>query len=355
MKRAPSSLVIKISFRSYRKISTTAMSFFCNFTDNSDCSTLFEPVHVSFTVIHAILATAIILISLPINFLIIAAMIVYRKTLDKSIILAISVLISNTIAAITLTGEIAITSISRSWLFGYWGCQSITFVATCVLFARWATVGLISLDRFCRVFWTFKYMRHEMKVIISLLLLSWSISVAITITLFFCKAFTFYIIAPGCFFVEYTPEMTLANSIVINTLLWFIRVIALFLPIILYTIMYIKARQIRKQNPVITTADNSNAESARATQRRANRATITYFLMLNAFAIVNVMVIMNDVLGKIFRDNNVSIGVAIPVGFLITIIIQAYTLGDQAIILANSQNRKAVLNLLAKITKKSSM
>ena len=248
-----------------------------------------------------------------------------------------------------------VTSIARSWLFGYWGCQSVTFIATCALFARWVTVGLISLDRFCRVFWTFKYQRHETKSIISLLVLSWLISVVITIALFFCKAFTFFIGAPGCFFVEYTPEMTIVDSIATNVLLWFTRIIALIVPVILYTIMYIQARRIRKRNPVIATEDNPKAERSRAAQHRANRATVTYFLMLNAFAIVNIMIILKDILGKVFLDNNVSIQVAIPIGFFTTIIIQAYTLGDQAIILANRQNREAFLGLLGKIIKKQEL
>ena len=330
------------------------MSFFCNFTNDSDCSTVFEPVHLAFTVLHAIFASGIILTSIPTNLLLIVAMIVNRSKLDKSTILAVSVLISNTIATVFLTGEIVITSIARSWLFGYWGCQIITFVATCALFSRWITVGLISLDRFCRVFWTFKYPRYEKKVIITLLVLSWTISVVIAIILYFCNAYTFFIGAPGCFFVEYSPEMTLPNTVVTNVLLWFTRVIAMFFPAFLYTAMYVKARQIQKATPVITTSDNPDAaEAEKAAQRsRSNRGTITYCLMLVAFTVVNLIIIVKDVLGKVFLYFNVALEVAIPVGFLTTIIIQAYSLGDVAIILANAQNRKAFFDLLQKIAKK---
>ena len=326
------------------------MSFFCNFTNDSDCSTLFEQVHLSYTIVHAILLIGTILTSVPINLLLIVTMVLYRKSLDKSIILAVSVLISNIIASLSLTGEMVVTSIARSWLFGYWGCQGITFIATCALFSRWITVGFIALDRFCRVFWTFTYPRHESKVIISLLVLSWIISVVISLILFFCKSFTFFIGAPGCFFVEYNPEMTLPGIVVTNALLWITRIIAIFVPATLYTMMYVKAYEIRKKSPAVTITDSPDAAAEEKNARsRANKASLTYSLMLIAFVVVNLVIVLKDILGRVFLHFNVSIDIAIPIGFLTTAIIQAYCLGDLAIILANRQIRKSFFTLLAKI------
>ena len=52
------------------------------------------------------------------NGLLIAAMVIYCRELDLSLLMSISVLISNIIVSVFFTGSTAITSIGRSWLFG---------------------------------------------------------------------------------------------------------------------------------------------------------------------------------------------------------------------------------------------
>ena len=57
------------------------------------------------------------------------------------------------------------------------GCQIFAFIGTCGLFSRWIAIGLVSFDRFCRVFWPFKYQRQEKKAVITLLITSWAIAI----------------------------------------------------------------------------------------------------------------------------------------------------------------------------------
>ena len=113
------------------------------------------------------------------------AMVRHRSTLDSSIFLAISVLVSNTIVAIFLCGETVIVSLTRSWLLGYWGCQLIGIVIMFGALSRWMTIGCVSLDRFCRVFLPFSYPKIEQKIVVSLLVLSWTVSVVASVA-FFC-------------------------------------------------------------------------------------------------------------------------------------------------------------------------
>ena len=51
------------------------MSLLCNFTNDTYCTGLFEDVHVSITAIKSILSLGIVLISIPTNILLIAAMV----------------------------------------------------------------------------------------------------------------------------------------------------------------------------------------------------------------------------------------------------------------------------------------
>ena len=77
------------------------MNITCDFSNNgTDCSHVFEGVHISITIFQAIFALVIFLLAFPMNILLITAMIIYWHLLDKTILITISFLISNTILAL---------------------------------------------------------------------------------------------------------------------------------------------------------------------------------------------------------------------------------------------------------------
>ena len=176
----------------------------CNFSNDSDCSDLFQGVHIASTFLQAFLASIILLTSIPANVILMCAMVHYRNTLDSSVFLAISVLVSNTIVAIFFCGETVIVSLTRSWLLGYWGCA----------LSRWMTIGCVSLDQFCRVFLTFSYPKIEHKVIVSLLVLSWTVSVVASVAMFFLNAIDFSVNIPGCVLVTHSYSMSYTDTLI---------------------------------------------------------------------------------------------------------------------------------------------
>ena len=77
------------------------MSLTFNFSESDDnCSALFEGVPVSITALQACFTAAIVIISVPVNILMIVAMIMYHRLLDKTFIISISLLVSNTSMAV---------------------------------------------------------------------------------------------------------------------------------------------------------------------------------------------------------------------------------------------------------------
>ena len=140
----------------------------CNTSDGDfDCSPVFEGVPLPISIIQAILAFIILLVSVFFNILLAMAIILYRRFLDKSLIVSVSILISNTAVSVFLNGGVFLTTVSQTWLLGYWGCQIFGVMAIGGSFSRWILVGLLSVDRFCRVFYPFRYARQEKKVLIA--------------------------------------------------------------------------------------------------------------------------------------------------------------------------------------------
>ena len=219
-------------------------------------------------------------------------------------------------------------------------CQIIAFIGTIGLISRWIAVGLVSLDRFCRVFWPFVYQRHETKIIIYLLSSSWAVAISVSIVMWLSKTFAFNIAVPGCLFSE-APDMDKLHAFAIGIGFLVCLILGLILPTILYTIMYCKARQIHKKTPVVADTPD-NAASAREAQRKANRGTLIYVLMMIVFIGVNVLIVGN-IFVRVNLQKNLS---TILIEFWFHI--RSYVLGDVAIIFTNKQQRDAVKKLIKK-------
>ena len=133
-----------------------AMSMYCTLSENdSNCSSAFEGVDHLITSVQAVYAAIVILVSVPINIMFIAAFVRSRHLLDSSFALVISILVSNTITALFLSGQVFVTAVMQAWVLGYWGCQIFGFISTSATYSRWIAVGFLSLDRFCRRFLSF--------------------------------------------------------------------------------------------------------------------------------------------------------------------------------------------------------
>ena len=228
----------------------------CNFSNDSDCSYLFDGIPVYITALQALFAALLIMTSVPVNILLITSMIVYREMLDTSIILVISLLISNISVSLFLSGEVFLTSVARAWLFDYWGCQLIAFFILFGTSSCWILVGFLSLDRYCRVFYPFSYPRYDKKVNVILLMVS-LVMCGVLLPMVHALANTvgFDITLPGCHVVSF--EFTSAGATVVVSL---ITIVCGFfgglLPTILYTLMYIKARRLRSAvYPELTVPD----------------------------------------------------------------------------------------------------
>ena len=323
------------------------MSLLCNFTNDTYCTELFNDVHVSITAIKSILSLGIVLISIPTNILLIVAMVKNRNMLDNSVFLAISFLVANIIVSLFLGGSTVVTGLSRGWWFGFWGCQVSSFITTLGAFARWVTVGLLSFDRFCRVFLPFTYPRHENKVIIVLLVSSWAIALFAAVALSTTNAYTFVVSIPACLFTLFSPEMTQVQTILANIIVWICRVVGTFFPISLYTAMYCKARRLKKKDPTPDT--NSNTPQTLEARIRANKASLTYFFTTLAFIGANALIVLKDVTEWIFLSYNTPLGTVISCLFIFSLLIESYVIGDVIIILTNKQQRGAFKKLLKNI------
>ena len=322
------------------------MSLNCNFSESDDnCSSLFEGVPVSITALQACFAAAIFIVSVPMNILMIVAMIAYHRLLDKAFIISISFLVSNTLIAVFYSSQVFVTSIIREWVFGYWGCQLLAFFSSVGRLSRWITVGLLSVNQFCKVFFPFS---HPGKILAAILVSSWVFSLISVIVLHFGNGIGFDISHPGCS-LTINVSQSRAYFVPFMILLLCFIIAGTILPSILYTAMYLKARSLRRVQPI--QKSSSTHPKTPETRWRSNRANVTYCLLLLSFFIFVIMVSSRLVLSLFFTRSGVSRALSVAVYFLVTNLSQSYLIADLGILLINKDQRKVLWKLIGRFLK----
>ena len=260
----------------------------------SDCASYFDNIHPAFTITQACIAVVIILIGVPLNLLLIVALIKSRHLVDEGFMLCLSIFIANLILSITFGTSMFVASSTRSWPLGYRGCQFFGFVTYFVGTVRWMTLGMLSIDRFCRVFLPFRYARHSKTVLKILFLLPWVILLPTAIlplfningsydlyggltTCYYSSRCTEYVVCPITVQVPFT--VVLASGSV--------------LPIVLYTILYCKARRLRRaMRSHYATTEQQQMED----NERQNKATKTFALLVVTFSCYSSVIILIQLL-----------------------------------------------------------
>ena len=281
------------------RVSLAKMESSCEIRENgteSNCSSLFENIHPAFTIVQACIALLIVIFGVPLNLLLVVALIKFRHLMDEAFILCISIFFANTVVSFAMGSNIFLSSATRSWPLGYVGCEIYAFLTYSPIPVRWLTLGMLSIDRFCRVFFPFCYTRQSKIVLKILLIFPWIFTI-VNNSLTLTKVLrTYYFTAnlPGCFY-----QANCQGSSVCMASIYVESMILLgtgsILPVVLYTILYIKSRKmLRNANTCHVTSEQQKADN-----ERQNKATKTFALMVITFscysAVVFVIVLFRQI------------------------------------------------------------
>ena len=120
--------------------------------------------------------------------------------------------------------------------------------------------------------------------------------------------------------------------------------IGTILPVILYTIVYIKAKLLH--NKIVPAQISATDPQYIRSQEQWRRATITYGLLVPSFSSFASLVIIRIVLVSVFEKSVVSRSVSVCVVFIVTGFLQSYTFVDFGILLFNKDIRTFFLKLV---------
>ena len=318
----------------------------CSTKDNFDCAYLFEGVHPAFTIAQAIFTILIMIVTLPINAFLISAIIKFHEDLEGSFALCASVFISNMILTFSFGIGVVISSIARDWPLGSVGCQIFGTLVFIGLATRWMNIGVLCIDKFCRIVFPFCYSRHSSLVVKVLVSIPWAVTLIRIIPFQFGIGgrFQFIVQFPTCS-IQQKCSGLLCYSLVS---FWFVvsMVMGCALPIVLQTLMYLKSKKFTRETNVPQGTFGGVQAPRLLPSQIEKRANTTFCIMMAIFIIPTAIFLFLLVLNAFEQYNETPY---LPVFFVITDLFQLYVLLDLFLLWKNQQGKC----LLAKIRRKA--
>ena len=258
----------------------------------------------------------------------------FRRLHTLEFVVALQIVIIDLVLSFIAPPAILTHVIADNWLIGTSGCAIYGFLLFSAAFLRTLMLFLFVMDRFCVVFLPFWYPKHRKKILIIFSTISWVLpTVCSTLALPF--AFDCFSFLPFTRICSISPSCGFTCSVYINTLLAVFFLPAMIIPLILYSILYRKARMITASNA----SDSVNGNN----QLSEWRATITFFLMFLVLASVTIphllIHVVHNKIGDVFSPG-VSSFIRNASGCAISLLL----ILDPIIIMRNQDMREVLPN-----------
>lgn len=216
-------------------------------------------------VIQAIYYSIIILAGLFLNTLVIVLVVKYKKLHSLSYLVSLQVVVLNLLFSVTLIANL-VSAIANQWLLGEYACAITGLLYNIAALTRTLLMCVFVIDRYFAVVWPYFYPKHKFKITVSISIAAWVFSAVVAIAML-----------PGlldCYIFSVAAKTCLNSSVCGPTCFIYTRsysvvlVPATILPIVLYGLLYYKARKIQQE-----------LATAHANYRKEWKATITYSLL----------------------------------------------------------------------------
>ena len=243
---------------------------------NASCAVRFDtgplvlPYSAAFTttvrILQALLFSILALVGSTLNTLVLVLVAKYRALHTTTHLVSLQVVVLSLLLSLISVISLANTAANR-WLLGEHVCIATGFFITASTTLRTLLMCVFVLDRYFSVTWPFCYPKHRRKVATVLSLSSWLISFVLAIlsvpAILDCYAFK-----QNSWLCGFEGGCSISCSIYATVLYGGTHLPVTILPIFFYSILYCKARKIRRNMAALSGA-----------QKAEWKATITFFLL----------------------------------------------------------------------------
>ena len=241
----------------------------CLIQESTSCSAAFDGVEQGVTIVYAVITAMIMLVCIPVNVILLTAVIVHYEYLEDSFICVISTFASNIMITIFFGGGILLSSAMRNFPFGYAECQVIGFLALAGLSSRWVAMGVFSFDRVMRIFRPFCYAHWSKYVSKILVTVPWFLVVIhVPLLANFGGRIDYVDHFPTCLINHHCEDRTCFGIQIAWTMWCFI--FGALMPMVFFTLMCVKSNVVKRADRSVVmghfgeSPDSPREETARS-------------------------------------------------------------------------------------------
>ena len=194
--------------------------------------------------IQAAITLVIIVASMTVNLLIVYLVVRSKILRQRAFLLALLLVTFNLCYTVVPLPIVFVSAILRRWVFGDVACLILGGINDAFFSANFITMFVLTLDRFFTIFMPFYYNRHGNKIAIGMSFLPWIVAMLSFIINGSLECFDYSPTAKVCVASGNTGT---ACTVSTTAFAWGITFAGIIVPIVLYTIMYVKGRQLNKQ------------------------------------------------------------------------------------------------------------
>ncbi len=159
----------------------TNASLTCAARTINTASILPPPIFITSRVLLALYVSLAVIFGLVLNFMVLYLVIKYKKLQTLSFAIAIQIAIANLIISIAYGLPFYNNNIAGRWILSLEVCTLSGLFAFLVANLRTQLIFIFSLDRFVSIFSPFAYPKYNLRIVVILCIMAWTVSTALSL------------------------------------------------------------------------------------------------------------------------------------------------------------------------------
>ncbi len=266
-----------------------------------NAATVLPPlIFITSRVLLALYVSLIVMFGLVLNFMVLYLVVKYKKLQTLSFAIAIQIAIANLIISIAYGLPSIVNHIAGRWILGLEICSLSSFFGFLVINLRTQLIFIFSLDRFVSVFSPFAYPKYNLRIVVILCMLAWTVSTALSLVII-PQLLDCYAYSQPSMLCGFSTICSKTCGLFFTIYLVTIAIPTTTIPIGFFSTLYVKGRKIRRNEAKLRALSDNEVSDWRAIKTFSLLFVTIFAIIVPHIVIAPISALFGSVVGSLLR------------------------------------------------------